>query len=147
MIIPGGNVLNLALSVIQKQALSYYAFNNRVLTDIGTYVTGFSSPVTVYGSFQPVPRNLYEQLGLDLQKNYSNIYISKGILDVDRDVSGDQFSFNSNTWQVLSRTDWFALDGWDAILCIQVPNTMTNYTTQSGFAYGNEAGDQFYISE
>lgn len=147
MIIPGGNLLNLALTVIQKQQLTYYAYTSRALTDIGTFVATYGDGVPVFGSFQPVPRNLFVQMGLDLQKSYATIYISKDVLDVDRDVSGDQFIYNGLTWQVESRTAWFPLDGWDAVLCVQVPNTNTNYITQSGFAYGNEAGDQFYVSE
>ncbi len=46
--------------------------------------------------------------------------MSKDIEDVTRDVSGDQIQFAGNTYQVLSVTPWFAINGWDGILSVQI---------------------------
>ncbi len=116
--IPGQNLLNMALTVIAKQPIQYYQFAGRTLNSIGQDVTTYLDPFTIYGSFQPVPRNLYEAYGLDLQKEYYNLYVSQDVLDVLRDVSGDQIIFNNSRFQCESNNDWFALDGWKGILCV-----------------------------
>lgn len=121
MKIPGANILNVALSVIASQSFQYYAFLDRTANEIGLDVTSYKSPVMLRGSVQPVPRNLYSDYGLDFDRYYVNFYLSKNALDVERDVSGDQITFNSRKYQVLSKTDWFAMDGWVALLTVQIP--------------------------
>ncbi|OWK42193.1 phage collar protein [Fimbriiglobus ruber] len=112
----------MALSVIGKSSFTYLAFASRTPNQIGQDVTKYESPVPLQGSVQPVPRSLYQQYGLDFQRNYINVYVSRAVLDVTRDVSGDMIEFNGNSYQCLSITPWAAIDGWSAVLCIQVPN-------------------------
>jgi hypothetical protein len=120
--IPGANILSMAMSVIGKSSFSYLAFASRTPNAIGQDVTKYEPPVTLQGSVQPVPRSLYQQYGLDFQRNYLNVYVSKAVLDVERDVSGDMIVFNGNSYQCLSVTPWVAIDGWNAVLCVQVPS-------------------------
>ena len=61
-------------------------------------------------------------LGLDLTKHYENIYVSNRLIDIRRDVSSDKFQFDSATFQGLSMTKWIDLDGWNAILVVEVPS-------------------------
>jgi hypothetical protein len=118
--IPGQNLLNMSLTIIAKQALTYYRFSGRQLNAIGQDITVYNSPITVYGSWQPVPRILYEQYGLDFQKDYFVFYTSNNVIDVGRDVSGDQLAFNGQRYQCESNTAWFRLDGWKGVLCVHV---------------------------
>jgi hypothetical protein len=111
----------MALSVIGRSSFSYLAFASRTPNAIGQDITNYARPVTLQGSVQPVPRSLYQQYGLDFQRNYINVYVSKAILDVTRDVSGDMIVFNGNSYQCVSTTPWAAIDGWVAVLCVQVP--------------------------
>lgn len=122
MNIPGANILNMAMSVLGNQTFQYKQFAGRNTNAIGLDVASYNALVTVTGSVQPIARNLYSQMGLDLQKNYVNVYVSKNISDIERNISGDQFLFNGRTFQCISKTDWFGMDGWDVILCIEVPN-------------------------
>jgi hypothetical protein len=147
MKVPGQNLLNMALSVIGKQTFSYNAYTGRVIGANGMLIAAYAASVTVQGSVQPVPRRLFEQMGLDLQSNYSFFFVPQAVFDVGRDSSGDQFIYNNQTWQLLSRTPWSAVDGWDSVLCIEVPNVNNFYMTESGFIYGNEAGTNFYATE
>jgi len=116
--IPGSNILNMALTLIAKQLVAYFPFNSRVLNSVGQNVTAYSSPFPLAGSLQAVPRQLYQQFGLDLQKNYVTFYTSSNLLDVNRDVSGDQLIYAGRRYQVESANDWFAQDGWKGVLCI-----------------------------
>lgn len=118
--IPGSNILNIALSVIARQTVSYFAFTGRVLNAVGEDIPSYADSVDIVGSLQPVPRILYEQYGLDLQKTYYTFYTSNPVKDVGRDVSGDQFEFGGQRFQVESNNDWYAQDGWKGVLCVLI---------------------------
>lgn len=122
MIVPGANILKMAERLVSTQSFVYNRFKERETNGIGYDVATYYPPVAVRGSIQPIQRALYAQMGLDLQKNYYNIYLSKGIVDIRRDTSGDQFDFNCKKYQVLSITDWYAMDGWDQVLVVEVPS-------------------------
>jgi len=118
MSIPGSNLLNMALTVIQQQTVQYYQYSTRSLNVIGQDVTVYLDVVNIVGSWQPVPRNLYQSYGLDLQKEYFTFYTSNNILDIKRDVSGDQMVVNGSRYQCQSNVEWYNLDGWNAVLCV-----------------------------
>jgi len=120
-VIPGSNLLSAAQTVIAKQSFTYYKFKSRTTNEIGEDVAEYCPPVRVQGSIQPVPRNLYQAYGLEFQSNYINVYAPRKFIDVTRDVSGDQVVFQGRKYQVLSATPWHGIDGWDQILCVQVP--------------------------
>jgi hypothetical protein len=116
--IPGQNLLNMAFRIIAKETVIYYKAIGRTLNAIGQDVTEYAEGIILTGSFQPVPRKVYELYGLDLQKSYYTFYASKDIFDISRDVSGDQIAFNSQRFQCESNNDWFAIDGWKGVLCV-----------------------------
>jgi hypothetical protein len=120
--IPGSNILNQALLAIAQQPFSYYAFAARALNSIGQDIATYAAPVGVQGSVQAVPRNLYQVNGLDFDKYYLKFFVSQDVIDVDRDVSGDLMCFHGNTYQCLSITPWFPMDGWVEILCVKIQN-------------------------
>jgi hypothetical protein len=120
MSIPGQNLLKMALTLIAKQKVNYYKYTGRVLNSVGQYVTSYEPAVVIVGSFQPVPRNLYAQYGLDFQKNYCTFYALNDVIDLKRDITSDRIAFNSQLYQVESANDWFALDGWKGVLCVQI---------------------------
>jgi hypothetical protein len=119
--IPGANLLSTALSIIARQQFNYYAFQSRTPNVVGQDVTTYADPAALQGSVQPVPRSLFQLYGLDFQRNYVNVYVSQAIFDVARDISGDLIVFNGNCYQCLSVTPWSAIDGWCAVLCVQIP--------------------------
>lgn len=120
MAIPGSNLLVEALGVIASQTVSYIRYAARAPNAIGQYITTYAAAESVQGSFQPVPRSLYQQQGLDYQKSYWNFYVPNAVIDVTRDVSGDQLSFQGRKYQCESVTPWYSIDGWNAVLCVDV---------------------------
>lgn len=91
--IPGSNLLEIALQVIAPQAFRYYAFIERVTNSIGLDIASYAEPMSLNGSVQPVPRSMMDILGLDMQKNYINVFVSRDVIDIGRDVSGDYLVF------------------------------------------------------
>ena len=120
MPIPGQNLLNMALTVIAKQPLTYYQFTGRTQNSVGQDITTYLHGRIIYGSWQPVPRHLYEQFGLDWNRDYFVLYTSNNTIDVSRNVSGDQVAFNGQRYQCESNNEWFNLDGWNGIICVHI---------------------------
>lgn len=119
--IPGyGNVLSMALELFVQQTVAYYEYTGRDENIIGQYDSDYADPVNIMGSFQPVPRELYEKYGLYLQKIYYTFYTPNNVKDVKRDVSGDQIVFEGRRYQVESSNDWFSQDGWVGVLCVDI---------------------------
>lgn len=119
---PGSNLLLQAAQLIAQQTITYLAYVSRATNSIGLWVNTYAAPVTIKGSLQPVPRSLMQFLGLDMNKEYVNIFVPQAVIDIARDVSSDQFQFAGATYQALSITPWVNIDGWNQVLAVQVPN-------------------------
>lgn len=123
--IPGSNLLRRASRLIRQFPVQYYQFNSRVTNSVGQQISAFNPPVTLPASVQAVERSSYAQLGLDLQRNYVNIYVPADIIDLDRDYSGDQFTYQGALYQIETQNDWFIQDGWAAGMAVKVGYNMT----------------------
>jgi hypothetical protein len=122
--IPGANVFNIAMSVIGKQTITYYQYLGREVNEIGIYVPIYNEGNIITGSFQPVPRSIYRTQGLDLQRRYFTLYSSTNFLDINRNVSSDQIVFNNRKFQCESNIDWYEIDGWTGVLCIELTENL-----------------------
>ena len=117
-----GNLLNKALTILPRQCFQYYANTGRTSQPNAQYLATYAAPIELTGSVQPVPKTLYQVYGLDFAKAYFTFFVSHSVMDITRNFSGDAFVYNGNTFQCVQKTDWFAYNGWDAILAIQVPS-------------------------
>jgi|SRR6478609_289577 len=120
MIVPSGNLLGMAMTVIAAQPFDYYAYVSRSNNALGLYETVYAEPVTLYGSIQAVSRKAYQQQGLDYSKNYISIHVSADVIDVTRDRTSDQVSWSNRRFQVIGEDAWFNIDGWVALIAVQV---------------------------
>lgn len=124
MRVPGSNVLHKAFTAIAKETLLYYKAAGRTQNAVGQYITQYDPAVTIYGSFQPVPKLKYAYMGLDLQKSYFALYVSKNVIDLIRDASADQVAFGGRRYQVQSNVEWYGVDGWVECICVDIgPDT------------------------
>lgn len=118
MSVPGSNLLNQAMRLIASQAVEYYRATGRTVNDLGQFITSYEDPVTMYGSFQAVPKQLYQAYGLDWQRSYFTFYTSNPIKDVARDLSPDVITYGGDRYQCESNNDWYKVDGWRGVLCV-----------------------------
>lgn len=116
----GSNLLAMASRVIKTTTVKYYEYTSRTLLPNGLYDATYAAAVDVSGSLQAVPRNMYDKYGLDYQKEYWNFYVSRDVIDLGRDVAGDQIVVGSHKLQCESITAWIMIDGWNAVLCVKV---------------------------
>ena len=121
MSVPGQNILLIALGAIARTPVAYYKDLGRTTSATGRDVTQFADVVIIEDSqVQAVPRNRYENMGLDYQKDYVTWFVANNVIDLKCDVSGDQMTWNGKRYQLVSETDWFAMDGWTYVLCVQI---------------------------
>lgn len=118
--IPGSNLLAMALRVITPTTVTYYKWLSRTGNAKGMLVNNYDQGRPIRGSFQPVPQTLYQQLELDFSKKYYMLYTVEPILEVDRDTSSDQIGFNGQRFQVVSNNDWHAIDGWNGVMTVLI---------------------------
>jgi hypothetical protein len=120
MIVPSSDLLGLAFSVIASTPFKYFAYRGRSLNEIGLYVSEYFDPIMLHGSIQAVSRSVYQERGLDFQKQYIEIWVEQGVFDISRDTSGDQVEWMSRRYQLTSESNWFAIDGWVSVLAVQI---------------------------
>jgi len=120
--IPGSCLLTSAMALIgATDGAMLYKFTGRTENNFGILVSTYASPVELIGvSIQPVNRKVYQQYGLDFQKNYITIWAPDDLQDLARDTSGDYITWNGRKWQLMSGRDWHAVDGWTTCIAVEV---------------------------
>jgi hypothetical protein len=121
MNIPGANLLSMASRVIRFETIGHRAFVSRTANAAGDFVSTFAASVDIQGSMQPLNKKTYQELGLNLTKNYVMLYTSATITPPIRDHEGDLLTFGGKTWQCESDQSWAAIDGFTKMLCVEVP--------------------------
>lgn len=115
-----GNLLLRAFKLTGFQTVQWYSAVSNVTNEIGLQVVTWAYPEPVQAQVQPVPRNLFQSLGLDFQKEYVIIYAPVKMNDVTRNRSGDQFVFSAYRYQILSNTEWFPINGWNGQMAVKI---------------------------
>lgn len=117
--IPGADLLAMALSVIEPTAVQYYAFASRTPNAVGVQVATYAEPVTVKGSVQAVPLAEFEKFGLDLAREYVTMFAQFDMQNAGRDRANDYFVWRGQRWDIVQVTAWHAIDGWSEVLAIK----------------------------
>lgn len=120
--IPGSNLLNMAMGLIAPQTVKYFqALPRGAANTIGVLPSAFAAGVNVTtGSLQPVPQNMFQQLGLDYAKTYVTWFVQRQIVGLERNSSGDEIEWNGSRYKCQNETDWFGQDGWLSIICVKI---------------------------
>jgi hypothetical protein len=117
--IPGTNILNAAFNLIGRQTLTLKSVTGRTTNSLGEFVNTYTTS-TIQGSWQPVPKTLYQNLGLDMSKSFFTLHVPASVVPTGRGTAGDVVEIGGRQYQVESDTDWFGVDGWRAILCVDI---------------------------
>ena len=118
--IPGIDLLAMALSIMQPTSVEYYAFASRTVNAVGYEVGVYAEPVTLEGSMQAMPRSEYEQLGLDLAREYVTFYAQEDMQNSGRDRENDYLVWQGYRWDIVNVTAWHGIDGWSSVLAVKI---------------------------
>lgn len=116
------NVLNAALSAIAplgtNKTVQFYKYTGTIVDDMGRDIPQYADPVSYTGSLQPVSNRMYQQLGLDLNKNYRIFYCSTLIEGLAQNAHPDKMEYDGRTYETVENQVWHDTNGWTkAILC------------------------------
>lgn len=114
--IPGINLLAVAMTAIAPQVVQYRAWLGKVTNDQGEQIPTYADPLPVTGSFQPVSLDRKQILGLNISNSYATFYATGAYKPVFRNTQPDQIVYNGRVWYVTGLVDWFSQDGWQAVL-------------------------------
>lgn len=120
MLVPGGNLLNIALGAIRGQLVGYRAWQSRAPDPAGKLVDVYADRVEIPGSIQPMDGVRVQMMGLDLQKSYAMLYASAPVRPVSKDRGADRFDYAGRLYAASHRVDWEAQDGWNGVLLVDV---------------------------
>lgn len=120
MSVPGCNVLGMALTLIKPQSVRWYRFAANTLDAAGIRVPTYNDGGDISGSWQSVPRQLFEKLGLNFEKSYRVFYTAADILDIRRAVAPDLINAFGRQYSAEYSTPWVNQDGWNEVVLVDV---------------------------
>lgn len=88
------------------------------INDIGVEVPAVKFQKTYTGSVQAVSNKMYEQMGLDLSKNYKLIYCPELVQSMaEKEIPG-KVLYDNRTWDIIENQNWFETNGFTKfIMC------------------------------
>jgi hypothetical protein len=125
MRVPGSNILSLAMTVVgtEKPVLNSVKLPLPAPDASGLVTPLYHHGIKIKAAVEPVPREVYEKLGLDLQKNYVYCYTSAKLQDLQRNTACDMIDYGGRRYNVQSNEPWNGQDGWQAGLCVDIGPT------------------------
>ncbi len=118
------NLLPIAMAATQilgcNKQLEFYKYLGSVLDDMGRDVPAFADPVIITGSVQAVPNRIYEQLGLDLNKNYKTVFSTELLQSIAEGIQPDRLVYDSRTYEIVENKNWYETNGYTKILMVEL---------------------------
>lgn len=124
-----GNLLKKALKLIPGESFQYLKYLGEQPNSFGVMIPTYADAVNIEpsnGIVQSPDNSLYQQLGLDLEKNYKIFYASTAIKGNEAQPQPDRFIYNGKIFETVKNTDWFNYDGWCGVLAVEVKRERNN---------------------
>lgn len=122
MLVPGSNLLGIALGVIGAQTPTYFERTGRTKDAVGVWSTTFAPGVEITGSWQPLDKKTIALLGLDMAKDYNRFVGPRAFNTVDDDQGADEFEYGGKRWRVTGKVEWVRQDGWSSVIVVDIGN-------------------------
>lgn len=113
--IPGINLLNVALGVIGSQPVTYFRDTGKSVTlPNGVVQPGYAAGEPVLKcSVQAVPRDTADRRGLDTSSDYIEWYVPRLVIGPGRNAAGDEIEWDNRRWKIVGQYEnWATQDGW-----------------------------------
>lgn len=114
------NLLNIALKLIPGESFTYYRYKGETIDTMGRKIPSYEEGQVIYGSVQSLDNSLYQQLGLDLAKNYKIFYGADDIKGNAEQSQPDKFEYAGKTYEIVRNANWFNYDGWAGVLAVEI---------------------------
>lgn len=112
-------LLNQALRIVQNYPVQYVQFAGNVKGTNGIVSPSYNAPISVNNaSVQPLPTQLYQLLGLDMQREYRRVFVSTNALALEGQISSDKFIIDGKEWTIWGNQPWHSYDGWNELIVV-----------------------------
>lgn len=98
----------------------FYKWIGNTVDSMGRDVPEFAPPIPATGSIQAVSNKMYEQLGLDLNKNYKIVFSPVLIQSIAEKIQPDRILYNGRTYEVVENKDWYETNGYTKVLMVEL---------------------------
>ena len=116
------NILPIAMQATSvlgcNKTFEYCDYIGTTTNEIGNEILIPAEPVQYTGSIQPVSNKMYEQFGLDLQKNYKVVYCPQLLHSIaEKEVTG-KIVYNGGTYDIIENKNWWETNGYTrCVIC------------------------------
>lgn len=97
-----------------------YSDTETEINAIGYEVPAIEFQEEYTGSVQAVSNKLYEQLGLDLTKNYKTVYCPKLVKSLAEKSHPGRILYNGLTWDVIENQNWWETNGFTKFIMVEI---------------------------
>lgn len=143
------NLLKQALQLIPGESYDYLQYLSEEINTMGISVPVYAEAVTITpdnGIVQSVENSLYQQLGLDLEKNYKIFYGAIDFKSNEKQEHPDRFIYKGAIYETVRNTNWFEYDGWSGVLAVEIkgltPPQDDNNNQEESLSNDNQDGEQ-----
>ncbi len=96
------------------------------INELGYEVPIISFQANYTGSVQAVSNKMFEQMGLDLNKNYKLVCCPQLVKSLaEKDVTG-QVLYDSKTWDIIENQNWWETNGFTKFIMCEVKRERLN---------------------
>lgn len=112
-----------------NKSFLYYEYLGNELKG-GRDIPRFAEPIPMKGSVQAVSNKTYEQLGLDLNKNYKTVFSTALIASMAEEIQPDRIVYENRTYEVVENKNWYETNGYTKILVVELKEFRDNDTNK-----------------
>lgn len=112
-----------------NQEFLFYKWIETAPDAMGRDVPRFDEPICYVGSIQPVSNKLYEQLGLDITKNYKILFCPELIQSLAEQIQPDRIFYQNKVFEIVDNKNWHETNGWIKALIVEIKEKIVTKTT------------------
>ena len=95
-----------------------YSDKDSIINDFGVEIPVVKLEKTYTGSVQPVSNKMYEQMGLDLNKNYKIVYCPELLQSMAEKETTGRIIYDGRQWDIIENQNWFNSNGFTkCVIC------------------------------
>lgn len=104
----------------------YYKYLSNSINEIGLEVPVYDEPISYTGSVQAVSNKMYEQMGLDLDKNYKIVYCPQLVKTLAEQDQPDRIFYNGGWYDVVENQNWYETNGFTKFIMVEIKRDRTD---------------------
>ena len=103
-----------------------YSDEETIINNLGFEIPVIDFQAEYTGSVQAISNKMYEQMGLDLNKNYKLVYCPHLIKSLaEKDHTG-KILYNGSEWYIVENQNWWESNGFTKFIMVEIKRERAN---------------------